>query len=174
MNRAQKEEMVASIRAAFESAKSVILANHSGIDVNTVNELRAEFRANNVQYRVVKNTLAKLALKDTDLDTIADLFRGPTAIAYSEEDAVSPAKVIKDFASEHDEYEVRGGYLDGNVLNADGVRELADMPTKDEMRSKVLSLFQAVPTKFVRTLNAAPSDFVQLLGARKRDLEESA
>lgn len=174
MNRTQKEEMVASIRSAFEGAKSVILASHTGIDVNTVNELRAEFRANNVQYRVVKNTLAKLALQDSDLDVLSELFSGPTAIAYSEEDAVSPAKVIKEFAKEHGEYEVRGGYLDGKVLDVDGVNQLAEMPTKDEMRAKVLSLFEAVPTKFVRTLNAAPSDFVGVLSARKRDLEESA
>ncbi len=174
MNRAQKEEMVASIRSAFDSAKSVILASHTGIDVNTVNELRAEFRANNVQYRVVKNTLAKLALKDTDLDVLAKYFTGPTAIAFSEEDAVSPAKVIKDFAKEHDKYEVRGGYLDGKILDVDGVNALADMPTKDEMRANVLRLFKAVPTKMVRVLNAAPSDFVGVLAARKRDLEESA
>ena len=174
MNRAQKEEMVASIRSDLENAKSVILANHTGIDVNTVNELRSEFRANNVKYRVVKNTLAKLAIRDTDLQEIADLFRGPTAIAFSDEDAVSPAKVIKDFAKENDEYEVRGGFLDGSALDAEGVKKLADMPTKDEMRATVLRLFESVPTKFVRTLNAAPNEFVRLLSARKRDLEESA
>lgn len=174
MNRAQKEEMVASIRSDLENAKSVILANHTGIDVNTVNELRAEFRANNVKYRVVKNTLAKLAIRDTDLEEIADMFRGPTAIAFSDEDAVSPAKVIKDFAKDHDEYEVRGGYLDGTTLDAEGVQELADMPTKDEMRATVLRLFESVPTKFLRTLNAPSNDFVQVLSARKRDLDESA
>ena len=174
MNRAQKEEMVASIRSGLEEAKSVVLADHSGIDVNTVNELRAEFRANGVTYRVVKNTLAKLALRDTEMDVIADLFRGPTAIAYSEEDAVSPAKVVKQFAKEFKAYEVRGGFLDGEPLDAEGVDRLAEMPTKDEMRAKVLRLFEAVPTKFVRTLNAAPNDFVGVLSARKRDLEESA
>ena len=174
MNRAQKEEMVASIRSDLETAKSVILASHMGIDVNTVNELRADFRANDVTYRVVKNTLAKLALRDTEMEVIADMFSGPTAIAYSAEDAVSPAKVIKEFAKEHDAYEVRGGFLDGKALDTEGVNQLADMPTKDEMRAQVLRLFKEVPTKFVRVLNAAPSDFVQVLSARKRDLEESA
>ncbi len=174
MNRAQKEEMVASIRSDLENAKSVILASHMGIDVNTVNELRAEFRANNVKYRVVKNTLAKLAIRDTDLEAIADMFTGPTAIAFSEEDAVSPAKVIKDFAKEYDEFEVRGGFLDGSALDADGVKRLADMPTKDEMRATLLRLFQSVPTKFVRLLNAPSNEFVRLLAARKRDLDESA
>ena len=174
MNRAQKEEIVASIRSGLEDAKSIILANHTGIDVNTVNELRSEFRANDVRYQVVKNTLARLAIKDTEYEVISDLFKGPTAIAYSSEDAVSPAKVIKDFAEEHDEYEVRGGYLDGKTLDAEGVQQLAEMPTKDEMRANVLRLFEAVPTKFLRTLNAAPNEFVGLLSARKRDLEESA
>ena len=174
MNRAQKEEMVASIRSGLDQAKSVVLADHSGIDVNTVNELRSEFRANNVTYRVVKNTLAKLAVQGTEHEVLSDLFRGPTAIAFSEEDAVSPAKVAKKFAKEFDAYEIRGGYLDGEILEASGIDKLAEMPTKDEMRAKVLSLFQAVPTKFVRTLNAAPTEFVGLLRARKQDLEESA
>ena len=174
MNRAQKEAEVASIRSDLENAKSVILANHTGIDVNTVNALRAEFRANNVKYRVVKNTLAKIAIQDTDLAEIADMFKGPTAIAYSEEDAVSPAKVIKEFAKDNDEYEVRGGFLDGSTLDIDGVNQLAEMPSKDEMRARVLSLFEAVPSKFLRVLNAAPNDFVQVLQARKRDLDESA
>ena len=171
MNRAQKEEIVASIRSDLEDAKSVILANHTGIDVNTVNELRAEFRANDVKYRVVKNTLAKIAIQDTELEEIADLFKGPTAIAYSSEDAVSPAKVIKDFAKEHEAYEVRGGYLDGSQLDSDGVKDLADMPTKDEMRSQFLGLLEAVPSKFLGVLSAAQQDFVGVLQARKRELE---
>jgi len=171
VNRTQKEELVASIRSDLENAKSVILANHTGIDVNTVNELRAEFRANDVKYRVVKNTLAKIAIRDTELEEIAEMFKGPTAIAYSEEDAVSPAKVIKDFAEEHDEYEVRGGFLDGDQLDMAGVEQLADMPTKDEMRAQFLRLLEAAPTKLLRVFKAAQNDFVQVLGARKRDLD---
>lgn len=174
MNRAEKEAMVASIRSDLDQAKSVILASHVGMDVNTINELRAKFRAQGVQYRVVKNTLAKIAIRDTGLEVIADLFTGPTAIAYSLEDAISPAKVVKEFAKENKDYEVRGGYLDGQVLDVKGIEQLAEMPTKDELRAKVLSLFQAVPTKFLRTLNAAPTEFLQVLTARKQDLEESA
>lgn len=174
MNRAQKEEMVAAIRSDLEDAKSLILTNHTGIGVNTVNELRADFRANDVKYRVVKNTLAKLAIEDTEFEAISDMFKGPTAIAYSAEDAVSPAKVIKDFAEEHEEYEVRGGYLDGSPLDRDDIIALADMPSKDEMRSKLLSTFEAVPSKFLRALQAAPKDFVQVLQARKQELEEGA
>ncbi|RDV36608.1 50S ribosomal protein L10 [Bradymonadaceae bacterium TMQ3] len=174
MNRAEKEQEVASIRSDLEQAKSVILASHVGMDVNTVNELRSKFRAEGVQYRVVKNTLAKLAISGTDMEVISDLFVGPVAIAFSAEDAVSPARVIKDFAKDHDAYEVRGGFLDGTALDVAGVKRLADMPTKDELRAKVLSLFTAVPTKFVRTLNAAPTSFLQVLTARKQDIEQSA
>lgn len=173
MNRAQKEQEIASIRSDLAEAKSVILASHVGIDVNTVNELRSTFRAQNVNYRVVKNTLAKLAVKDTDLESISHLFTGPTAIAFSNEDAVSPAKVIKEFAKDHKAYEVRGGFLDGQVLDVAGVEQLAEMPTKDELRAKVLSLFTAVPTKFVRTLNAAPTQFVQVIKARQQELESA-
>jgi len=174
MNRAEKEQEVASIRSDLERAKSVILASHVGMDVNTVNELRSKFRAEGVHYRVVKNTLVKLAISGTDMEVISDLFVGPVAIAFSEEDAVSPARVIKGFAKDHDAYELRGGYLDGSALDVAGVKRLADMPTKDELRAKVLSLFTAVPTKFVRTLNAAPTSFLQVLTARKQDIEQSA
>lgn len=174
MKRAQKEEIVASIRSDLQDAKSVILCNHTGIDVNTVNELRAEFRANDVSYRVVKNTLAKIAISDTEVDEISQLFKGPTAIAYSQEDAVSPARVIKDFAEEHEEYEVRGGYLDGSQLDEEDVFELAEMPTKDEMRAKFLNLMETVPSKFLRTLKAAQNDFVQVLKARSQEMDEAA
>lgn len=171
MRRAQKEELVEKMRDEFGQAKSIIMTSHVGLDVNTVNELRSDFRANGVHYHVVKNTLAKLAVAGTDLEIMADSFRGPTAVAYSFEDAVAPAKVISDFADDHDAYEIKGGYLDGKMIDVAGVDQLAKMPTKDELRAKLLRTFIAAPTNLVRLLNAAPQKFLNVLNARKDDLD---
>ena len=166
MNRTEKEQFVADLRADLLEAKSVILASHVGIEVNDVNRLRSEFRKQGVTYRVVKNTLARLAIRDTDMEGLTSHFVGPIAIAYSKEDAVAPAKVMKDFAKEEDKFEMRAGYLDGDVFDVAGVKRLADMPSKEELQAKFLGVLQGVPSKFVRTLNAAPQKFLMVLSAK--------
>lgn len=166
MNRTEKEQFVADLRADLLEAKSVILASHVGIEVNDVNRLRSEFRKKGVTYRVVKNTLARLAIRDTEMEALTTHFIGPIAIAYSKEDAVAPAKVMKDFAKEESKFEMRAGYLDGDVFDVAGVKRLADMPSKEELQGKFLGLLQAVPSKFVRTLNAAPQKFLMVLSAK--------
>jgi large subunit ribosomal protein L10 len=172
--RARKEELVEKMRVDFGQAKSIIMTSHVGIDVNTINELRSEFRANDVHYHVIKNTLAKLAVADTDLSILADAFTGPTAVAYSFEDAVAPAKVIRDFADDHDKFEIKGGFLDGKLIDVSEVDRLAKMPTKDELRAKLLRTFIAAPTDLARLLNAVPQNFLNVLNARKDDMGEAA
>lgn len=167
MNRTEKAQVVEELREAFANAKSIILASHTGIDVNTINELRSSFRQEQVEYRVVKNTLAKLAIAGTDMEPLGEYFVGPTAVAYSFEDAISPARIAKQFAKDHDKYEIRAGYVDGSVFGAEGVVALAEMPTKPELQAKLLGLLQAVPSKFLRTLNAAPQQFLLVLKARQ-------
>ena len=174
MNRTQKEAFVEHLRGELEAAKSVILTSYQQLDVNTVNDFRAKFRAENVEYHIVKNTLARLAAQGTDKEAIIDMFTGPTAIAYSKEDAVSPAKIVDDFAKDHSEkFEVRGGILDGEILDAAAVKRLADMPTKDELRVMLLQVFNAGPIQLLRTLSAGPQEFVQLLEAKRMKEEES-
>lgn len=166
MNRTEKEQLVEDLRSDLSQAKSVVLASHVGMDAATVNELRSKYRAEEVTYRVVKNTLIKIAIQDTDMSVISDMFRGPVAIAYSFEDAVSPARVARDFAKDHKGYKIIGAYLEGQRFEEAGVTQLADMPTKDELRAKFLGLLQAVPSKFVRTLNAVPQKMVMVLKAK--------
>ncbi len=173
MDRASKEQLVAELKADLAEAKSLIVTASSGLDANTVVELRSKFRAENVTYRVVKNTLVKLALKGTDMEAVSELFSGPTALAYSTEDAVAPAKVIKEFAKENEnKFEILGAYLDGSILDVAAVNALADMPTKDELRAQLLGLFQAVPSKFLSVLIAAPKDFLGVLKAKADKDEE--
>lgn len=166
MNRTEKEQQVEALRSELAEARSVVLTSHVGMNAAAVSDLRSKYRAENVNYRVVKNTLIKIAIKDTDMEVITDLFTGPIAIAYSFEDAVSPARVARDFAKDQKKYQILGAYLDGQRFDQEGVTLLADMPTKDELRAKFLGLLQAVPTKFVRTLNAVPQKMVMVLKAK--------
>jgi large subunit ribosomal protein L10 len=174
MNRTEKEAFVEELRGEFEAAKSVILTSYQNLEVNTINELRAKFRQENVEYHIVKNTLARLAAKGTDKEALIDMFSGPIAIAYSREDAVSPAKIVDDFAKENKEkFVVRGGILEGELLDEAGVKRLADMPTKDELRVMLLQTMTAGPIQLLRTLSAGPQEFVMLLEAKRQKDEEA-
>ena len=171
MNRAEKEQVVENLRTDFGQAQSIIMTNHTGIDVNTINELRSEFRANGVHYHVVKNTLARIAVDGTDVEPLSERFKYPTAVAYSFDDAVMPAKIALDFAEEHEEYEIKCGFLQGSIIEEEGVERLADMPSKDELRVKLLNVFQSAPTRFVQLLNAPTQDLLGVLSARKDELD---
>jgi len=166
MERTKKEEFVAELREELAGAKSVVLAHYQGMDANMTAEMRADFRKEGVTYRVIKNTLAKLAVKDTEQEVLTDLFVGPTAIAYSTEDAVSPAKLFKKYSKASDHFTIRGGFLEGNLLDEQAVDQLASMPSKEELQAKFLGLLQAVPSKFLRTLNAGPQQFLMVLKAK--------
>lgn len=171
MNKTEKHELVEELRAGLATAKSVIVTSHVGIDVNTVNSLRAEFRKAGVNYHIVKNTLVRLAVEGTDMEGLGEICKGPSAIAWSSEEAPAPAKVIREFKKTNDKFQVKGGYLvGGGVIDPKGVEMLADMLSKEELQAKLLGVFQAVPAKFVRTLNAVPQKAVMLLSARKDDI----
>ncbi len=171
MNKNQKEDVVQALRDTLLSASSVVVASHQGMPVNTVNALRSEFRKQGVEYTVVKNSLVRIAIEGTEFEALGSLLKGPSAIAFGYGDAPAPAKVVKKFAAENDKFVVKGGFLPGEgVLDAKGVNQLSEMLSKDELRSQLLGLFQAVPQKFVATLNEVPSGFARLLTAQKDSL----
>jgi large subunit ribosomal protein L10 len=170
MKKEQKEEAVALLRDELSRAASVVVATSAGIPVNVVNDLRVGLRSEAVTYRVVKNTLAKRAIAGTDMEGLGVHLRGPVALAYAEEDPAVPARVLLDFRKKNEKLQVVGGYINGMVLDADGVEALSKMPSKDELRAKLLSVFNGVGTKFVRTLAAAPQQFLTVLTARKDSL----
>ena len=172
MNRQQKAEFVDDLRAELAEAKSLVLATHTGIDSNTVNDLRANLRKENVRYRVVKNTLARLAIRGTDHEVISDMLSGPIALAYSTEDAISPAKVLKEFAKDHDKLVIHGGYLDGRVLDLKGVQALAEMPTKEELLASMVGALEGITRGFAMTLEAIPRQFAITLEALRMQREE--
>lgn len=167
MERSQKIESVATLREQLGKAQSLVIADFRGLTVDKDTALRNEFRKAGCEYKVVKNKLLGLVVGETAMKTIKPLLKGPTAIAFSYEDAAAPAKVITAFAKTEEKVKIKGGYVEGQALDAKGVEKLSKLPGKDEMRATFLATLNAVPQTFMRLLNAAPQNFVYLLKARE-------
>ncbi len=172
MNRTEKQQIIESLKGelALEGG-AVILADFKGLTVANAEEVRREFRAAECSYRVVKNTLLERAVRGTDLEPLASLLEGPTAIAYHRTDPVAPAKAAVKCSKEHKQFEIKGGFFE-ELLDAVNVDALSKMPSKDELRSKLLATMLAAPQNLLRLMLAAPQRMLLVLESRKRQLEE--
>ena len=155
MERAEKQEMVASLHEVFSSAASVIVVHYDGLSVAEITDLRSRMREAGAQFKVIKNRLTRLALSGTEYEGTSDLFTGPVAIGYAD-DAVAPARVLAKFAKENEKLRVLGGGMGSTVLDLAGVKALADLPSLDELRGKLVGLLQA-PAQKVAAVTAAPA-----------------
>ncbi|WCT76594.1 50S ribosomal protein L10 [Novosphingobium humi] len=155
MDRSQKAESVAQLNAVFNEVGVVVVTRNLGLTVAQSTVLRGKIREAGATYKVAKNRLAKLAAQDTPYEGIGDLLTGPTALAWSV-DPVAAAKAVVEFAKTTDKIEIVGGSLGSVVLNADGVKALASMPSLDELRAKLIGLVQAPATKLAQ-LSTAPA-----------------
>jgi large subunit ribosomal protein L10 len=170
MQKQTKVDNIAELQQTLAKVAALIVADFRGLKVEEVNGLRREIRKADCKYRVVKNTLFKRAVAGTPMEGLAPLFKGPTAIAYSLQDPVAPAKVMDKFSTTLDKLKLKGGYLDGHVLDANGVKSLAHMKGKDELRAELLATFLAPLQDMLRLLQAAPQNFLYLLGAKERSM----
>jgi large subunit ribosomal protein L10 len=166
MDRTQKAQAVGSIKAAWTDVQSIVLAEYRGLDVPTITTVRDQFRKAGCHYKVLKNTLVRIAIQGSRMEPISKLLEGPTAIIWSNDSPSTPAKVASKIAREHDKFVIKGGYFDGQALDAVGVKSLATMPGKDELRAQFLMTLLAAPTEFVRLLAAGPTNFLYVLQAR--------
>lgn len=164
MDRSQKREVVADLNAVFSETACVVVTHYSGLNVAQINDLRGRMKEAGASFKVTKNRLTKLALDGTPYDGLSDLFTGPTAIAYSS-DPVAPAKVVVDFAKNHENLVVLGGAMGESVLDPDGVKALASLPSLDELRGKLVGLLQAPATKVAGVLQAPAGQMARLLSA---------
>jgi large subunit ribosomal protein L10 len=171
VNSTEKNANIDSLKTRLASAQSLILADFRGLTVESDNKLRREFRAVGCEYQVVKNTLLCKALKGTAMEALEPLLAGPTAIAFSTEDPSAPAKVATKVAKTESKFVIKGGYIDGKLLDKKGVEMLSTMPSKDEARATFLATLLAVPQNFLRLLGAAPQNFVYLLSSRESSLK---
>jgi len=173
MLRSEKQENVDLIKDRFGRMVSAVLVDFKGLDVEAVTTLRDRLRDVGVEYRVVKNTLTKLAIKDEtwagDLDTS---LQGMTGIAWSYEEPGAAAKIFKEFSKKNEHLKVKAGVIDGKVIDAETVvNQLATMPGRDELRAKLLATFQAPLQQFLQQLQAAPQNFLYLLKAKQDEAE---
>jgi large subunit ribosomal protein L10 len=172
MERAQKETQISEINARFAKMTSAVFLDYKGMTVENVTKLRAEFRKAGVDYKVVKNTLVKHALKDAKYkDQLGKVLVGMTGVAWSYEDPSAAAKVVKAFRKDAagDKLQIKAGLIEGTILDAKGVEDqLATMPGKDELRAKLLATLQAPLQQFVALLNAPAQNFVYVLSAKER------
>lgn len=173
--RAGKNELIGEVKGKFDKATSAVLLDYKGINVENLTKLRASFRKAGVEYKVVKNTLVKQALKESSYSgKLDDALVGMTGIAWSYEDPSAAAKVVKAFKKDAgdagEKLKVKAGLIDGSVLDANAVEnQLANMPGKDELRAQLLATLQAPLSQFVMLLNAPAQNFVYLLSAKERE-----
>jgi large subunit ribosomal protein L10 len=175
LTRAQKEESVAELRDMFVRAKSVIVADYRGLSVGQVDALRGKLRqaGEGFEYRVAKNTLLRRATADSELAALAPTFAGPTAIALAFGDPVRLAKVLVDYAKEHEKFELKAGYMDGRALTPADIAKIATLPSLEELRGKIAGLLQAPAQKLLSVVVAPGAQLARLVEARRAKLAES-
>jgi large subunit ribosomal protein L10 len=169
----EKQSIVEDIKDRFEKSKVVIVTDYKGLDVISINSLRRQLREADCEYRVVKNTLLRRASEDTDIAVIKDTFTGPNAVTFSYEDPVAPAKVLTEFAKSNDNLEIKVGFMDGKMLDANAVKALSALPSREVLLSQLLSAMNGVPGAFVRTLNGILGQMLNVLMAIKEQKEKA-
>jgi large subunit ribosomal protein L10 len=169
-----KKQIVSEVNTAANGALSAVLADYRGVTVTDMTELRKNARENKVYLRVVRNTLLKKAVEGTDFECIQEALVGPTILALSEEDPGAAARVLKDFAKENDEFEIRALSVGGELLDAGQIDVLAKLPTHDQALSILMSVMLAPVTKLARTMKEVPSKATRAVAAVRDQKQEAA
>ncbi len=164
MERAEKKELVATLNRVFKTTGVIVVAHNKGLTVNQVNDLRGKMAKAGATIKVAKNRLAKIALDGTDAKGISELFVGPTMVAYGM-DPVSAPKVAADFAKINEKFVVLGGALGKTIMDANGVKALAELPSLDQLRGKLIGLIQAPATKIAGVLAAPAGQLARVFNA---------
>ena len=171
-NLQRKHEIVDAVHKQFESATLAVLSEYRGVDVAGMGDLRRQAREAKVHIQIVKNTLARRAVENTQFECLKDEIEGPLALALSD-DAVAVAKTVSDFAGRNDNFRIKNGAMNGELVSAQQLEKIAKLPSRDELLAKLLGTLAAPMQKLVSTLNEIPSGFVRTLAA-VRDSGETA
>ncbi len=164
MDRSQKHAFVTWLNSVFSSTGVVVVAHYSGLSVTEMSELRARVRSAGGAVKVAKNRLARLALRETEMEHIADLFSGPTLIAYSD-DPIAVPKTVVPFAKGNEKFVILGGALGATNLDTDGVKALAELPSLDELRGTLIGMIQTPASRVAQVVNAPAGQMARVLNA---------
>ncbi len=173
ITREAKEKMLEEITAELKQADLVVITNYRGLNVQSINRLRGELRKENCRYKVTKNTMNRLACRQAGVEELEGFFEGPVAIAYSSEDPVAAAKVFKDFAKEYETFEIKGGMLSGQLLDASAIKALGDIPPREELLARVVGGFQAPISGLVGALHGNMRQLVYAIDAVRQQKESA-
>jgi large subunit ribosomal protein L10 len=169
-----KQQIVSEVNEAAKSALSAVLADYRGVTVGDMTELRKTARENKVYLRVVRNTLLKRAVDNTDFECIKEVLVGPTILAFSQEDPGAAARVLKDFAKGNDKFEIKALAIGGKLLAASEIDVLAKLPTYEQAVSMLMSVMLAPVTKLARTFNEVPAKVTRAVAAVRDQKQEAA
>lgn len=160
----QKKQLVQQIADKFQGSQSTLLVDYRGLDVAEVTELRKQLREADVDFKVYKNSMSRRAAEAAELEELSEVLVGPTAIAFSADDLVAPAKILNNFANEHPALEIKGGVIEGEIASIEQIKELASLPNYDGMISMLLSVLQA-PVRNLAYATQAVADQKEEQGA---------
>lgn len=169
-----KKQLVEEIKGKFQEAQSAVLVDYRGLNVEEITELRAKFRSEGVYYKVYKNSLMRFAVKEVGYEGLSEHLVGPTAVAFGIEDPVGAAKIINDFSKKHKHLEIKAGMVDGKVIDVEGVKNLATLPSKEVLVAMVLGALNAPVSGFANVLQGTIRGLAIALNAVKEQKEAQA
>ena len=165
MNKEQKKNYISEMTASFENSEAVLVTHYQGLSVKQLDELRKQMREHGIQFKITKNRITKIALEKTKCKDLSDLFKGPTAVALSE-DAISSAKILTKFSKENKNLKILGGIMGNDVLDVAGVAKVATLPTLDEARAKIVGILRS-PAQKIASILLAPASKIAILELEK-------
>jgi large subunit ribosomal protein L10 len=174
MPKPEKTEAVEVLKSKFSAAKGIVLADFTGLSVAEANDLRRKCREAEVEYRVVKNTLARIAVRETDLTELEDYFHGPIAVALSEKDPVTPARVLAEFRKIAQKPVFIGGFVEGRLFSPEEIRRIASLPSREGLLAQVIGALQAPMAQVVWTLDGLLRNLVSVIDQASKKAEGSS
>lgn len=173
MKKEEKEALVADMGERLKRARATFLVDYQGLTVEVMTALRKDLRKSKAEFQVVKNRLLKRASKGTDASAIENYFKGPCALAISYDDVVAPAKVLVEYAKKFDRLKLKAGQIGGKMFDHEGIKTVADLPSREVLLAQALSAMQAVPGSLVRVLHAVIANLLYVLKAVEQKKGES-